>query len=150
MKRVTRLIVLLGIITFIAVPISLAYASKDSGQEKQSTNPTKIDSNLAKILPQEKEVSVTVERIQRSNLETWKLWIVISPSANIKPDTKYIVRLYENKTLRDESTPVVWNKPEINVKATKDVYFTLNNQESKAYGFRDLSNIFSVKVFEVK
>lgn len=156
-------VILTGIIiAIIAIPTSLAYTNRDTikswvteiipktEQPEQSTSPPGIDSNLFKKLPQEKEVKVNVTRIQRSNMHTWELWVTLAPTSSIEADTKYIIRLYENGALRDESNPIIWNKPEINVQAEKQVYFGLSEQESQAYGFKDLSDIFSIKAFEVK
>lgn len=108
------------------------------------------DSKTAIAQSKEKEVKIDVTRIQRSNIDTWKLWVTFKPTSDIKANTPYVVRLYENGKFREEAKISGWNQPELNVKTEKQVYFGLNKQESAAYGFRDLSDIFSVKVFEAK
>jgi len=105
----------------------------------------------------EKEVKIEVTRIQVSNMEPGRivgsmlLWTTFKPTGEIKANTPYTIRLYENSKFREEcETKVIWNQPELNVNSEMQAYFQLTKEETQAYKFQDLSNIFSIKAFEAK
>lgn len=60
------------------------------------------------------------------------LGVTLTPTNNAEANTVYVVDLYENGIYRASSS-VKWNQPEINIKASKDVYFSLSHEEYQAY-----------------
>jgi len=92
----------------------------------------------------------TVERIWVSAV--WvsggSLYVELKPKSSAIANKAYTVELYEKGKLR-ETAKVSWNQPEINVSKMKPVKFSATRAESEAYAMeRDLSNIFSAKVYE--
>ncbi len=71
----------------------------------------------------------------------------LKPANSAVANKDYVVQLYEKGKLR-EATQIRWNQPEINVRANKPVDFRATETEYHAYYGRDISHIFSVKVFE--
>ena len=107
------------------------------------------NTNGDKTITKNKEIT-SMFNIQRIWVSTTKHLIVeIVPKNKVKPNISYRVKLYENDNFR-ESSMVSWNQPELNVHTMKAVSFRATRQESNAYCLeRDLSNIFSVKIYEI-
>lgn len=87
--------------------------------------------------------------IRGSVVKLGYLSVPLTPTDAAQSNKTYEVDLYEEGKLRDTST-VRWSAPELNVKEKKYVFFPLSREESDAYTslYRDLSDIFSVKVHE--
>lgn len=75
------------------------------------------------------------------------LLVDIKPNDSALANKVYEVDLYEKGQFRAKTT-VAWNQPEINVSTSKTVGFPITGEEYNAYLFKDVSNIFSVKVHE--
>jgi hypothetical protein len=75
------------------------------------------------------------------------LCIVLKPTDRAKANYQYKLDLFKNGKLVT-TWPVTWNQPEIDVKHTKVVRFSLTQQEFDAYFGHRLDDIFSVKVYE--
>jgi hypothetical protein len=73
------------------------------------------------------------------------LAVDIVPSSSAIADEYYDVDLYEKGELR-ETIQISWNQPEINVKKSKTVNFSLTKKEYDAYVNHDVSHIFSIYV----
>ncbi len=73
---------------------------------------------------------------------------------NAKANVKYIIDLYEKGKLR-QRTNIIWNQPQINVRAGQTLYFRLTPDEYNAYLPASMSDtnwwkpIFSIKTHEI-
>jgi len=97
---------------------------------------------------------VTQAQVSQENVATVKsirgvtdLLVELHPTNHTVANKVYVVDLYEKGNFRAR-TKVSWNQPEINVSSMKLVSFPLTWEEEKAYRFKDVSHIFSVKVHE--
>ena len=78
---------------------------------------------------------------------SYSLIVDLSPTTAAKPDTTYVVELYEKNKLKG-STTVKWSQPEINVSKSTLVEFPISENEWSAYHWEDVSDIFTVKVYD--
>jgi thioredoxin-related protein len=101
-------------------------------------------------LPTTKEYVTSSFKINRIWVSLFEAIIVeITPNSKVKANTLYRVQLYEKGNFREQIT-ISFNQPEINVNKMKPVNFHATRQEAEAYCMeKDLSNIFSVKIYEV-
>ncbi len=97
---------------------------------------------------------VTQAQVSQENVATVKnirgvtdLLVELHPTNHTVANKVYVVDLYEKENFRAR-TQVSWNQPEINVSSMKLVSFPLTWEEEEAYRFKDVSHIFSVKVYE--
>lgn len=62
----------------------------------------------------------------------FNLCVELKPTTQAKANYQYKVNLFEKGKLRDTSS-VIWNQPELNVKTIKRVYFPLTREEFYAF-----------------
>jgi hypothetical protein len=132
----------------LLIVIGVLFISCSNSRTTLNTNPLYTPCKTATTTEHQYITSMfTINRIWAGRVES--IFVEIIPKNKVKANTYYRVGLYENGKLREQQS-VVWNQPEINVKTMKPVRFYATRQESQAYCMEnDLSNIFSVKIYEV-
>jgi len=75
------------------------------------------------------------------------IWVSLKPTQNAVANKIYAVDLYEKGKLRDTST-ISFTQPEINIQAIEPVLFAASEDEVNTYFMKDVSHIFSVKVYD--
>jgi hypothetical protein len=90
-------------------------------------------------------VTFNIDRI--TGHTTYLIGVGLTPTDIAQPYTIYQVDLYEKGQFR-ATTTVSWNQLELNVLEKKSVVFPASQDEYHTYFFKDISNIFSVKIHE--
>ena len=143
----TGIVVILVIIAVCAI-VAAAFA----GIQPLATYKDYVIGKVSPFLSQVKSANVsitpiaTTERIY-TDVAFHDLCIELKPTTLAKANYKYQVELFEKGKLRTTQS-LTWNQPEINVKYTKVIRFSLTEEEFNAYYGHRLDNIFSVDVHE--
>lgn len=130
------------IIILLAIPVTLgilAFAEVEPFYSQASQLFNRVERKIPDL------AVAKAEKISVSFLGD--LNVVLIPSSSAVADEYYEVDLFEKGELRDTKL-LSWNQPEINVKKSKTVIFSLTKEEYHAYYNHDVSNIFSVYVHQ--
>jgi hypothetical protein len=141
----------LVVLLLITVAISCGCSNTDkyipTGTPAKGTIITPSKTTLVPTTKQYVTSMFSINRIWAGVMNT--IFVEVVPKDKVKPNTYYRVQLYEKGEFRTQAT-VSWNQPEINVHTMRPVSFPATRQETDAYlGIKDLSDIFSVKIYEV-
>lgn len=156
MRHISCSIILLSVIITALLLTSCANVNKVRQKISEAiatTSSTEPTSNNDTTTEQPPKISTRgIATVESMTPQLWGLDVVIKPE-RAKVNTTYLIQLYENGERRQEGI-LTWTQPEINVKATKLLRFTLREGEYDPYWQAAIANanwwkdIFSINIEE--